>query len=552
MILACSWVASGCGGSTSSALQNDALRTAAPRMLNLNAKAVSGAPVGIWVTWTRVEGAVGYYLYRDDEPIPDPNPDGAIDPLLRVNGGSQVPQEAGDPISFQDIFPLVVGQTYYYRVTAVDSEGVEGYASNELTWMVHGQSVSGLDPWSGYWGDTLIISGDTFGVYDFVTDSVQFPAIGGGTVAGVIAQPADWTDTQITVTIPPGSVTGKVSVVINGTVAQSDDDLTILNAYIANIDPNPGFLEQNITISGGNFGAEQNASTIFLGTQDLSPALSSWSDTAISLTVPADALSGAIVITANAHSSNAAPFVARAEILSTDPPAAQTGEWVVLSGRMFGDTPGRVLLDGTTELATQNWQADSVQCQLAGDTGAHTLTVETAALVLSNDYDYQFVEPLTITMSGLDALTVYRGGTPIPITATTAADAQQVFLSIDGQIVAPINEPPFDTVTLPISALSNGQHEVRLRARRRGIEVQSDPVMVTAYSLVGDVNGDGVVDTDDALALPGMLLRPASDPAYRIWQDCDEDGMVTEADLSAIGYYFGNVIDTLELLTGLS
>ena len=117
-------------------------------------KSVSGLPTGVIVTWERVEDplAVGYYLYRDTQHID------AANPALRTNGGDMIDQPgSGTTVTFYDEFYPVVGQTYYYRLSVVDIYDEESDLSNELSIEISSQEVTGLDPLSGYYGDTVII-----------------------------------------------------------------------------------------------------------------------------------------------------------------------------------------------------------------------------------------------------------------------------------------------------------------------------------------------------------------------------------------------------------
>jgi len=543
--LAAVLLAASCGG-VKAVDAAHAVRLAAPQMLSAGAKTVSGAPVGIFVTWTRVDNAEGYYLYRDTQPIPDPNPDGVIDPALRVNGGSQIAQPpSGSTVTFNDIFAVVIGQTYYYRVTAVDDLDQEGYASNEMSWMVHAHNVAGFSPPSVYWGDVLTITGDTFGAFIALTDSVQFPAIGGGSVAGIIQQSTDWTDTQIVVTVPAGSVTGKVSVVVNGVIAQTDTDLVILNPFISSITPAVGFVEQDLQIDGGNYGITQDTSTVSIGGVDVSAAVTSWADGVIHLTVPDGTVAGDVVIEVGGHLSNSVLFTPRAEILSASLTSAQAGEPLTLTGRYFGATQGHVWIDGTVNQTITDWTDTSISFTLSGDVGPVMIMVETADAVQSNDWSFTIVDALAVTIGGLDPLQVYRQDNVPVITADTAPDAEEVTLFIDGAQVGTPFAPPFGGIELPVAALTNGTHVVHLEVRRRAVTAQSADVTVWVYSLIGDINGDGVVDSADRDALVPLLGLNQFDLEYRPWYDTDSDGFITEADLSAVGYGFLDQIGSL-------
>lgn len=523
-------------------------RLAAPQMLSVEAKVTSGVPEGIFVTWTRVDSprAQGYYLYRytdsnrPPEPGPDDNPPFPIE--LRTNDGSMIPQPAdGETVTFNDIFELVIGTIYYYRVTVVDDDvpPQESYPSAEESWMAHGHNVAALTPTEAYWGDDVTITGDTFGTYDEGTDSVRFLGVDASQLAGAIVS---WTETEIVATVPEDVVTGRVAVVIGGTIAYTDDDLAILNPIITDLAPSVGFVEQDLTVSGLKFGAVQGDSTVQIGMIDVTPAVHSWADEQVVLTVPALISRGSVRLTVGGHPSNRLLFTARPEILELSTTSAQIDELVTLSGRHYMLPAGTVELNGQ-ELAVEAWTQESITVTISGEPGEHLMTVVSSEAHRSNDVAFEIVEPLTVALSGLDPEAVYRPTDMPPVGITTAADAERVELLIDDLVVGePSTTPPFDDLVLPVAALTNGYHLVKLRAYRRAIVADSEELLVTIYSLIGDVNGDGVVNDDDRLALITHLWLTAADPGYRPWYDTNDDGLVNEADLSAVGYHWDEAV----------
>lgn len=523
-------------------------RLAAPQLLSVGSKSTSGAPAGIYITWTRIDSPAcqGYYLYRytDDNRPPEPGPeDQPPFPIeLRVNGGAMIPQPAsGETVTFDDIFEPVIGETYYYRVTAVDDQDPpqESYPSAEDSWTVHGHTVTGMDPTSAYWSDNITLTGDTFGAYDAGTDSVRFEIIGDGTTSGDVVI---WTDTEIIATVPDLAATGPVAVIVGGTVAYADEDLTILHPSIISLNPADGFVEQPLTINGVNFGAEQGDSTVSFGAFDYTPAVTSWSDTELALLIPPSATRSTVTVTVGTHVSNGVTFTPRPEIMGHDPTSAQSGEPVTLTGRKFLSTTGRVLLDGTTEMAIDSWAEDEITLTLAGAEGEHTLTVETSDGTLGNAYAYTIAAPLAVSFSGLYSAALYVPGIEPVITVEAPADTERVELWAGGWMHDFSTEAPFDGLQVMIPALANGSHDVMLKAYRRTIVADSEIVSITVYSLVGDVNADGTVNIADRDLLDTLRGMNENDPGFLPWYDTDNDGEVTEADLSAIGYFWDDII----------
>ena len=537
----------GCGGTRALTPSTDGKAVlAAPVLLEVGAfKATSSTPSGIYVTWTRSEdpSATGYYLYRDTDPIPMPPPDDTLPVGLRRNSGELISQPAsGTHVTFNDMGPLVVGQTYYYRVTVYDGFA-ESYPSNEMSWTVHGHTATTIAPSSAAWGDAVTISGDTFGTYDVATDAVKFPLLAGGDVDGIIEDPGDWTDTSITVTVPDLATTGLVSIVIDGIISQTDDPLTILNPRLTGLDPAEGFREQALTIEGENFGAAQEDSTVFIGMQDMTAVVTAWGDTSIELAVPADAVSGAVQVTKDTYLSNTLYFTVLPEILSAEPVTVEAGEPVTVTGRLFGATEGQLLLDGTDAQVVSAWSDTEIAFTLAGAPGMHTLVAVDENGLESNAFQFEVVDPLAVALTGLDPVTVYRfDDDPVPVGVTVPADADRVELREGETVLADSTTSPFDDMALPVTALTSGAHDLYLRAYRRAVEADSTPVAVSVYSLIGDLDGNGDVGQSDADLLPLVLGLAEGMEDFYPWLDPDDDGVVTEADLALIGFGWGNTL----------
>jgi hypothetical protein len=442
-------------------------------------------------------------------------------------------------VPFDDLFTPTVGTTYHYRVTTLDMNGDESYPSNEITYTVTGQHITDVSPQSAFYGDQVTITGDTFGVHNPATDSVLFEGALGGTVSATIE---DWQPTQIVVDVPSGAKTGVVTVAINGYEVQSTQTVSILNPVITGFNPASVFVGQPLTIVGVGFGATQGGSTLTLGVQDLTSQVSAWTDKAIALSIPVGVAAGDFTVHAG-HDSNAAPFSPRAEILTATPAAAISGETVTLIGRYFGATQGQVNASGGGTVAITSWSDTAISLSLTAAPGAYTLTPAPAGAPLpGNDFAFPIEPALAVQLGGVADGSTLTPDTPPALTVTVPPDTEQVELLLNGVVVFTSTTAPYTDLSLPLSATHNGAYALTARAQRRSETADSAPLTVSVVSLPGDINGDGVVDNVDRDALVLELGLKAGDAQYHPWYDTDGDGVVTEADLSRIGYNFGKTL----------
>ena len=99
------------------------------------------------------------------------------------------------------------------------------------------------------------------------------------------------------VEVPNGASSGPVTVVIGGVSSNSLNFTIEQQPTITSVSPNTGPYAsdgtvQPVTITGTGFGATQSTSTVNFFGSNTAPAITSWSDTSITLSVPPDASSG--------------------------------------------------------------------------------------------------------------------------------------------------------------------------------------------------------------------------------------------------------------------
>lgn len=253
----------GCGGT---APMNESGGSPAPGTVGSDVlRDASGAPSGVNLFWPYEPGPLvaGYHIYRSDQPITD-SARGVTAMWVEYMGSRLIAVPPGTPafVSVQLLYPVAVGETWYFRVTAVDAGGSESYLSAETSVTIANHVVTGIDPASTAVGFNVGIDGERFGIYDSQTDHVFFPGVqwqdGVGFIpAQIEGMVASWyyqEPAHITAAVPLGATTGQLDVSVAGVSALSPDVFTNSDPYLTAIAPLSGTPRGFITLTGANFG----------------------------------------------------------------------------------------------------------------------------------------------------------------------------------------------------------------------------------------------------------------------------------------------------------
>src|SRR6267378_4225237 len=194
---------------------------------------------------------------------------------------------------------------------------VLGTASNGSPFTV-APTITSLSQNAGAVGASITIIGTNFGTPQG-TSTVTF----NGTTA---AAASAWSATSITVLVPVGATTGNVVVNVLGT-ASNGSPFTVAPT-ITSLSQTSGAVGASIAITGTNFGTTQGASTVtFNGTT--ATAASAWSPTSITVSVPAGATTGNVVVTVLGTASNGSAFTVLASCTTNcSLSGTVTGPWV--------------------------------------------------------------------------------------------------------------------------------------------------------------------------------------------------------------------------------
>lgn len=114
---------------------------------------------------------------------------------------------------------------------------------------------------------------------------------------GTTAVVTDATDTQLTVTVPAGATTGKITVDVNGTTVTSANDFTVTiipTITITNFVPASGAVGMEVVINGINFSTAKEDITVKFN--DTRAVVTQATLTALTVTIPSGATTGKITV----------------------------------------------------------------------------------------------------------------------------------------------------------------------------------------------------------------------------------------------------------------
>ena len=198
-------------------------------------------------------------------------------------------------------------------------------------------AVTQLSPTSGPAGTIVTFTGSGFGTAMGCDDTVVFAG-----VATPREHVQSWSEDEVVVEVPPGSVSGYAGVVVNGVVSNGIHYQAGTPPTVDSVTPSPVAPGTDVTISGAGFGDDVGSSYPVLRGAPLDVV--SWSSTRVVATVPAGAASGYAGIVRDGTTSNGV-FVhvtgtASPTLDAIDVDSGPVGTEVTFSGSQFGDGSG--------------------------------------------------------------------------------------------------------------------------------------------------------------------------------------------------------------------
>ncbi len=212
--------------------------------------------------------------------------------------------------------------------------------SNELYFGVP-PIITSLSKTSGSIGDEVTILGYKFG-NSKSNGSVEFDG-------AICTEITNWSDTQLNVKVPDNATSGDVVVKVKGETSNKIS-FQVLGPQITSITPSTAKVGDLITINGTAFGDDKTKGEVYFNDKKATE-ISYWTNTAISLKIPAGAETGNVVVRVNGVQSNLYYYTVTSnvpQITSITPDKQVAGQWIVIYGNNFGysKNEGDVELNG--------------------------------------------------------------------------------------------------------------------------------------------------------------------------------------------------------------
>ncbi len=304
--------------------------------------------------------------------------------------------------------------------------------------------------------------------------------------------------------------------------------LNTTSPTIASLSPTSGLAGSAVTIAGTNFGATQGTSTVSFGTT--TAAVTSWSATSISATVPALG-AGAVNVTVSVGgvTSNAAAFTVTVPVVpsisSLTPASGPAGSSVTIAGTNFGATQGSSTVKfGATAATVTAWSTTSITATVPALAAGSVNVTVTVGGTVSN------AESFSVAAPSISSLTPASGAVGSTVTiAGNNFGATQSTVSF-GNTAATITTWSNTSITVTVPTLATGAVNVTvtvggLTSNAVTFTVTPAPPFslaidcggVGAGSFVADEDFTGGVEATHANTMDTSLL-PAPVPAQEVLQ----------------------------------
>jgi formylglycine-generating enzyme required for sulfatase activity len=156
---------------------------------------------------------------------------------------------------------------------------------------------------------------------------------------------------------------------------------------ISAINPSKVLPNDNMTITGSNFGSERNDSKVYFNNLQVDSYVS-WSDNEIKVIVPAITGSGSVKVVVNSNNSNevAYSYDDGPRILSAGSGKAYIGDLIEIKGINFGNSQGSVTFNGTQATNITSWSSTSIKVTVPQNATTGNVVVKSSDGKTSNGF----------------------------------------------------------------------------------------------------------------------------------------------------------------------
>jgi len=191
---------------------------------------------------------------------------------------------------------------------------------------------------------------------------------------------------------------------------------------VTSLAPTSARVGGTVIIAGTGFGASRGSSAVTFN--GVVAAATAWNNTSITVTVPATATSGPVVVTVNGQASNSVPFtvIQPPSISSISPASGIPGQLVTITGSNFGPTQGSSVISFNGVAASaSSWGPTTVLALVPAGATTGPVTVAVGGLA-SNGIPFTALNEVTYHLhketSDLKGLFRLRSAAPDATTAT--------------------------------------------------------------------------------------------------------------------------------------
>ena len=248
---------------------------------------------------------------------------GGIGTSVTINGSNFGSLQGSSTINFNGVpATSITSWTNSQIVAAVPSNASSGPvtvvvnsipSNTNFGFTFYDPVVTSVTPPTTQVGATVTVTGTGFGSTQALGSQVLF----NGTPGTVL----NWSNTNITVGVPPNATSGPLTVTEGG-INSNSVQFSIENLSVSGLSPTLGPIGSQVTITGTGFGASQTTSGVaFFGTV---ANIQSWSDTQIVALVPQGASSGSLIVTVGGITFFGPQFTITKTVNITDSKSNQT------------------------------------------------------------------------------------------------------------------------------------------------------------------------------------------------------------------------------------